>query len=413
MVARPTWIVMRTLISTLLAALVASQSGALPAAPTTAPETAAARALRRRGLQAARAGRWEAGAAALEQSLKDGTRQPEALYELGVCRCQLSETATALRALDAALAAGCQDYVALEQDPRLDPLRSTVAFQQLLRSAAARRDAFDAEIEAGVRETYRDTPFRVSRASGSRVILVTDAPAAVAEALGATLASAEAAHRQCLFPNGLRHAIVVQASQGAAGTGPLPALFSPASRTLGVNPAAPPGALLREFARALHFDDQAARGQLHAPWLAAGLAALYEQARMEPTGPRALEDWRITEARQLAATPAFIPLARLVALPPASIDRAAASEARALLFWLQETHRLRLFYEAYLDAHEEDPTGRRALEQVLGPPLEAGQAGWTDWLKPTAGRRSGDVPRMPGQATSLRADDLRPGIPPV
>lgn len=358
------------------AALVMGPVGAVGRVAQGAKE--AARAARREGLEATRTRRWGEGRTALERSLKQEPGQPEALFALAVCQAQLGEGAAALAVLRGALAAGFQDFEALRSDPRLATVRATDSFVALLKEAEARAEAFDAALEASCRETHAGSAFRVRRVAPPRLVLVTDLDAPIVDRLVAALSAAEASHRAALFPNGLRHAVVLYAP--AAGGSAAGGLFSPASRTLQFNPSAPVGTLLREFARALHFDDQAAHGQMHAPWLTAGLAALYERAATPPDGARGLRDWRFAPLRDSLSKPAFVPLPRLLALEPGQIDSQAVAEARYVLLWLQETGRLPAFYRAYLESWEDDPAGKTALEQATGSPLAAAEATWVEFL---------------------------------
>jgi hypothetical protein len=334
---------------------------------------------RRRGLEAARAGRWVEARTALERSLRDEPANPEALFALGLCQGQTGDVTGALTSLRRALAAGYQDYDALRHDPGLAPVRAAAEFPDLVAEAEARQEAFDVGLAAACRETYAGGPFTVRRAASPRLVLVTDLEAPVADRLVAALAAAETSHRAALFPNGLRHAIVLYAPVAPGSTAG--ALFSPASRTLQLNAAAPVGTILREFARALHVDDQAAHGQVHAPWLAAGLVALYERALTPPEGARATRDWRLQPLRDSLEKPSFIPLPRLLRLTSAQFDSQAVAEARYLLLWLQETDRLPAFYRAYLAGWEDDPTGKAALLAVTGQPLATMEAAWRAYLQ--------------------------------
>ncbi len=351
-------------------------------APTPAESAVAARA---RGLDAVRAGRWHEARAALQVALCSDPQQPELLYAIAVCCVQLGEGAAALEHLNAAAEAGFQDYHLLKSDSRLAALRVLPGFTALVKSSEKRHEAFAADLEAGVRESYRETPFRVRRVAAPRVVLVSDLDDRMAGNLVSVLAGQEAGHRLVLFPNGLRHAIVVHEPRPQANGGnPLPGLFSPAARTLQVSVSAPTGGLLREFARALHFDDQAARGQVHAAWLRAGIATLYENSTIAATGIRGLKDWRLGSLKSAAARAGGLPLLSLLTVKAAAAGPDTAAEARYLLYWLQETRRLRSFYSSYVERFDEDPTGRLALESVTGKPLAAVEKEWLSYLRTTS-----------------------------
>ena len=160
-------------------------------------------------------------------------------------------------------------------------------------------------------------------------MVVTDLGDQEAEQLASALAAVEARQRAGLFPNGLRHAIVVHAAKPAGEGGRrLPGLFSPASRTLDVNVMVPFGTTVREFVRALHYDDQAAEGQVHAAWVRAGIAALYERTDSGTGAPHAVLDWRLDPKaghlryRRWVRNSAGDPQQKtLIALPKACVPR--------------------------------------------------------------------------------------------
>src|SRR5581483_7717199 len=134
------------------------------------------------------------------------------------------------------------------------------------------------------------------------------------------------------------------------------------------------------FVRALHYDDQAAFGQVHAPWLRDGIAALYERTDPGRGAPRAVLDWRLDPLRESLSSAAYLPLARLLTLSDAAMDEQATGEARYLLYWLQQKGYLPAFYRAYLDRYDEDPTGRQALEAVRNAPLATLERQWRGYV---------------------------------
>src|SRR5438045_1608860 len=104
-----------------------------PARPELKPAPLSTAALRRSGIEAERAGRWQEARAALEKALQAEPNEPETLYALGVCLAQSGDPPAALRDLAAALKSGFQDYRALESDAALNPLRGLPDFAALSR----------------------------------------------------------------------------------------------------------------------------------------------------------------------------------------------------------------------------------------------------------------------------------------
>ncbi|MGQ0629261.1 MAG: hypothetical protein ACT4PL_14315, partial [Phycisphaerales bacterium] len=135
------------------------------------------------------------------------------------------------------------------------------------------------------------------------------------------------------------------------------------------------GATLRhEFCHVLHYRDADRRGQVHAVWLQEGLCSLVEDIEVSPVGVKVVPSWRTNAVKRTARVGRLIPLAKLVAFDQAKMTREgtaipAYALARATCLMLAERDLLRPFYAAYVRLHREDPTGAKALEEVMQMPL--------------------------------------------
>jgi hypothetical protein len=141
--------------------------------------------------------------------------------------------------------------------------------------------------------------------------------------------------------------------------------------------------LFHEFTHALHHNDQALAGQVHAIWIAEGLASLFQRApvrqgRLEPEVCNRLEalqqavrEGRTTPLADLGAMDAGAFLAR---------REVHYLQARYVMLYLHRAGRLKEFYESYKASYGSDPSGRAALEKTLGKPAPEIEADWRAWV---------------------------------
>ncbi|MBA3541273.1 MAG: DUF1570 domain-containing protein [Deltaproteobacteria bacterium] len=120
-------------------------------------------------------------------------------------------------------------------------------------------------------------------------------------------------------------------------------------------------------------------------WLNEGLGSLYEQSA-EPDGHIVgLTNWRLAGLQRAIAkgvVPSFQTLARMdSATFYAESSGTNYSQARYLMYYLQEHDRLQTFYRAFRAARERDPTGYATLVHTLGDPdMAAFERDWRAWV---------------------------------
>ncbi len=194
------------------------------------------------------------------------------------------------------------------------------------------------------------------------------------------------AQRTYLFPKPLRWNIVVVVPTAAdyrreAPSDGMAGYYDAATRTL--TTISLTDTLRHEFTHALHHNDQAAAGQRHPTWIIEGLASLFQSAKVREgrieVGPGA--DLKMLQG---ALREDRVPdLEALMATDPADLARdpeLAYGALRYLMLYLHQAEKLRPFYEAYREGYAADRSGRRALEETLGEPLDAIDAAWRKWV---------------------------------
>ena len=120
-------------------------------------------------------------------------------------------------------------------------------------------------------------------------------------------------------------------------------------------------------------------------WLNEGLGSLFEQSTDRDGHIRGLVNWRLDALQEAIGEERTVPLATLVQTTSAQFYGARSglhyAEARYLLLWLQEHDRLLTFWNAWLQARADDPTGAATLQTVLGTAdLAAFQPRFESWV---------------------------------
>lgn len=116
-------------------------------------------------------------------------------------------------------------------------------------------------------------------------------------------------------------------------------------------------------------------------WFNEGLASLYERPSEKKGHIWGLPNWRLPELQREIAARTLPAMTRLLGTTSEqfySADFDAYAYARYLLLYLQDQGKLTEFYRAFV-ADKDDPTGQKALEAVLGQPLESFEPRWRKW----------------------------------
>ena len=97
--------------------------------------------------------------------------------------------------------------------------------------------------------------------------------------------------------------------------------------------------------------------------------------------PKPIPNWRLPNLKKQLKDNTLPELARMLNTTRDEFYDApfdAYAYARYLLLYLQEQGKLTGFYQTFV-ADQKDPTGKAALEAVLGEPLETFEPKWRAW----------------------------------
>jgi hypothetical protein len=116
-------------------------------------------------------------------------------------------------------------------------------------------------------------------------------------------------------------------------------------------------------------------------WFNEGLASLYERPSEKKGHIWGLPNWRLPNLKRQISEQTLPSLATLLATSPGEFYDAAFDSyayARYLLLYLQDRGKLTEFYARFA-ADQADPTGKAALEAVLGETLDTFEPKWRTW----------------------------------
>ncbi len=185
------------------------------------------------------------------------------------------------------------------------------------------------------------------------------------------------------------------------------------------------GATLRhEYTHVLHYGDMQRRQQHHPIWIQEGLATLFEEWRVGPSGePIILSNLRSNETLERVRsrkTTAWIDFRALDSASFMAQPEPNYAQARSMFMFLAAHGKLSAWYALYTAGFREDPTGRRAMEAVLAAPIGRIEGMWQAWVIAN-GRRDSTLDAgdgvmgvgVSGVPDGVRIDSLQPGGPAI
>ena len=140
------------------------------------------------------------------------------------------------------------------------------------------------------------------------------------------------------------------------------------------------GTLVHELVHALIRPDFS--GVPH--WFNEGLGSLFEQCTLADNDIRGLTNWRLPALQRAIRAKKLRPLKELIESDDFYGDKHAGmnyAQARYLLMYLQERGKLAEYYAKFRAGHDQDKTGLKTLEQMIGAgTLEEWEREWRQWV---------------------------------
>lgn len=372
----------------------------LPDAPTPAAAADPAR-LRNLHSEASRrhaARDWKGAIALYQELLQLSPEDATALYNTACGYALLGSRPEAVAFLERAVAAGFTDFAHIQTDADLDAIRAEPGYLALLREEAAwlRKAAAQAtkRLLASLRARGCKGDYQVFvDEAQSFVYLHTKTPEKLAAARKQLDEYARVQWRD-LFRNRIRqplHIVLLTREDGPAmlerGVG---GFFNPGTNQLicGDIPSMTlnrSSVVVHEFTHALHFADQAARGQPHPIWLIEGLGSLFESSTLVADKLVPRHSARLAAVQAAVRRDQAIPWRRIMQMSqPTFLQDAglAYAQSRYMLFYMWEQGLLKRFYDEYTrsDSFQGDKTALESFEIAFGRPIDEVERAWKAWI---------------------------------
>lgn len=326
---------------------------------------------------------------AYEKILQEQPDDVNALYNLACAHALAGSKDKAVEQLQKAVDAGFTDFEHIKTDSDLDSIRDTDGYKKILDSrAAAEKSAFDKRLKT-YKEKLGDS-YRELRDDARKIVLLTDLDEAKAKQNLGILGRFQDSLYSILFDKPPTYELLVLiptrteeyqsklgGRQGAAG------FYTPATKTLTVNLKTGGGTMIHEWTHAMHFADQAGRGQRHPLWVIEGLGSLYEQAGLFDERPIGYTNWRLKGIQGAIQQKKTYPMKEFIKNSDKYFRENAGlsyAQTRYIFYWLQEKRLLRTFYKEYVKTFDRDRTGLAAFEKVIDKPLDEWTAEWEKFV---------------------------------
>jgi RNase P/RNase MRP subunit p29 len=321
-----------------------------------------------------------------------------ALYNTACGHSLLGEKQAAVSLLERAVAAGFTDFGHIRADSDLDPLRAEPGYLALLADEAKwlRKAAAGAttRLLAQLKGRGCKADYRVFVDEERRIVYLHTKTQERLDAARKELDDYSRLQWRDLFRNRITqplHIVLLTREDGPAmlerGIG---GYFDPRTNVLmcGDIPSmaqARASVVTHEFTHALHFADQAARGQPHPIWLVEGLGSLFESARVVDDALVPRHGARLSTIKAAVRRDQALPWRRIMQLSHASfmeVADLAYAQSRYMCFYMWEKGLLKRFYDEYTQtsSFQGDRTALESFEIAFGRPIDEVERDWKAWV---------------------------------
>jgi tetratricopeptide (TPR) repeat protein len=333
-----------------------------------------------------------------EELLASAPDDSTALYNVACGHSLLGELAEAVAFLERAVAAGFTDFAHIRADADLDPLRDEPGYRALLQDEPRwlRRAAEGAttRLLATLRARGCKGDYRVFVDEERSFVYLHTKTQERLDVARRELDEFARLQWRDLFRNRIAqpmHIVLLTQEDGPAmlerGIG---GYFDPRTNQLicgdipsmSLNRAS---VVTHEFTHALHFADQAARGQPHPIWLIEGLGSLFESSIVVDDRLLPRHSARLATLQAALRRGQALPWRRIMQLGHASfmeVADVAYAQSRYMLFYMWEKGLLKRFYDEYTQtsSFQGDRTALESFEIAFGRPIDEVERDWRAWV---------------------------------
>jgi hypothetical protein len=323
----------------------------------------------------------------LESKIQAASATSEEWLEAACLVAQLGAIPRSQIYVKGALAAGFDDVHRLYHEPDLAPLRDHGAITAVREEAAIA--AADRAI-ATWKTTFGESEYIFERDERTGITwissLTKEEHGHAKEAIAAELSCLQGTLFPKISPLGLviaipthRHAAVLLEGRDDVGGIYLPDQNRLIARSAGTN-------LQHEFVHAVHHEQMARLGQIHAAWVQEGLASLMEAYSCGSGSTLVItpndRDEIVAVRVRGAGMPPLKTTARLDVerFSRGTARRLRYAQARSVMTYLLSLGLLDRWYQEYTRGFDDDPTGLAAMADVTGQDTRSFERSWRQWI---------------------------------
>jgi tetratricopeptide (TPR) repeat protein len=362
--------------------------------------------LNRKLIRLFQAGKFKECEPVLREILEIDPRNNVAWYNLACYHSRVGQKDKAIESLNKAVEYGYSAFGHLQRDPDLEPIRKTSGFKKLL----ARKDQIHREQAAKVRDRPRK-PFGDGYLyeidHDRKLVFATNVDRRTLDDMKRRLTAYASAQWKGLFTHPFERYLTIVIPKSSDWARPeMGGFYSRAAhmlhaRTVGLT-------LVHEFTHALHAADQDGLGQMHPIWLTEALATLFESSKVVNGSAEPQPNRRLYVLQMFVRRKRTLPFKDLMEFDhPTFMTHAAIAYAqgRYMMVYLYQKGVLKKWYDAYTAGYEDDRTGAKAMEKVLGKKLAEIEKDWGKWVL----QQEPPVLRLPPKHAYIGIQ-LRPGV---
>ena len=344
--------------------------------------------LRKEIIRAIAANNLDRAAELLNQYLEENADDAGMLYTAAGVNAQIGNIEHAASLLHKSVEAGFREFDAMQRDPDLEPLREHDVYLAIVE--AYRRVA---SATAGVslferwENRYGKGVYRLEQDEERNVLYATSLDE-TSHAEIRTMLEKQADHlAETLFGGVQGYPVLIAIPTPAHAREALEhpnvgGMYYHNRRELITRDVG--GSLRHEFTHVMHYGHMERLRQKHPLWIQEGIAALYEDYRLDADGTiEFLPNERLAEAKRAARGRRLPTWNELFRMSSAEFMREAAQNyamVRTMFEFIADRGLLTDWYAAFVTNFDEDDTGRLAFEVVFKRPVDEVERSWRAWL---------------------------------
>lgn len=307
------------------------------------------------------------------------------IYNMACVKSVTGKLETAMTYLERAADAGFTDFLHIQSDSDLEPLRTLPRYKALIaaRDQYQKKDA-DRAVESLRKQLGDNYLFDLDPVH--KLIFAADTDKETLAAVKKWLsAQAKSQHQQLFDHLPEQYVAIVLPSlvdyRNIIKQPGVEGIYMPATRMLIARRLGQ--VMTHEFTHAMHAGDLEPLGQEHPIWIVEGLASLFEAGVFEGEKLVPRDNYRLWFLQAAYRQKKLIPLDKLITWKqPQFVSNAnlGYGQASSVMMYLYDKGLLKKFYDTYKRDFDKDPSGKTTLEKVTGKAIAQFDKEWQAWM---------------------------------